>query len=416
MQKVKDITLSFLVLYILWGWIFTKTVFASNMAVYACYLLLLLFFLLKFILKCKSLRFNVSAVLWFPFYLYIIFRFLIKGEIESVSYWTISAIIVLLSSTCRMRHDLPYGILKISGVIALTGICFQLCFPSLYSSSISPLFASNANDSWTIDGYGLNGFTYQLAVTAEMLIFAELSYFFVKPPKGPKKNAMPYIIAILCAVGVFLTGKRMNSLMAVAVPMLVIFLSSRISFKKVAWLCIAGGIAAVLVKLLIDNALVLMQSGIVKRFAGTIIEMQAGKEFGSGRGELWATALKLFNNNPVFGIGPGTFRECSGYGTDVHNMYIQCLCELGLFGLFLFAVPLFYTLAKTIRLILNPAQIYNKQYLMYSLGLQLTYIIEGITENMNNNLTGFPIYAIAVSLMIDCSIHPSKNESEKVCI
>jgi len=69
--------------------------------------------------------------------------------------------------------------------------------------------------------------------------------------------------------------------------------------------------------------------------------------------EHYISALKMFNDKPIFGIGANLFRfKCNkpkyeiqtrSCNTHPHNFYIQILAELGIFG-FGFLVIFFYIL------------------------------------------------------------------------
>ena len=75
----------------------------------------------------------------------------------------------------------------------------------------------------------------------------------------------------------------------------------------------------------------------------------------NGRTGLWAYAFLLFRNNPVFGIGwvnyKNTMQLFTGYdrAINVHNIYIQLLCETGLIGFAIFIVFFVFAFATTVR-------------------------------------------------------------------
>lgn len=55
-------------------------------------------------------------------------------------------------------------------------------------------------------------------------------------------------------------------------------------------------------------------------------------DWSSGREDTWSMALKLFNENSVFGIGPNNFGEVSGFQIGVHNVFLSLLVETGILG------------------------------------------------------------------------------------
>lgn len=65
-----------------------------------------------------------------------------------------------------------------------------------------------------------------------------------------------------------------------------------------------------------------------------------------GRLEIWAAALKIFQANPLWGTGAGSFpvyynkirTEAGTYGTFAHNDIIQIMCDMGLIGLIIWCI------------------------------------------------------------------------------
>mgnify|MGYP000158085205 CR=1 FL=1 len=76
---------------------------------------------------------------------------------------------------------------------------------------------------------------------------------------------------------------------------------------------------------------------VVNRFAKSYIGSQMGEDISTGRFDLYEIAYKAFSQSPIFGIGAGLFKEVTHAYTDVHNAYLQVLCEQGIIGLILFS-------------------------------------------------------------------------------
>lgn len=53
---------------------------------------------------------------------------------------------------------------------------------------------------------------------------------------------------------------------------------------------------------------------------------------GTGRNELFEMGVKLFKENPVFGVGFGGYNYYGAYGAYPHNMIVEQLAEIGLVG------------------------------------------------------------------------------------
>lgn len=139
--------------------------------------------------------------------------------------------------------------------------------------------------------------------------------------------AMPILL-----LGVVITGSRaaFGSLLILLVFSFLHYLSGSRFERRRQWIII-GGLAIVGL-----GAILLMSSDLLlgSRFRSLL----QGKRFGR-RFSMWATALRLFIDHPIIGIGfnqwqfnPMT-RELFG---EAHNSYIQIASELGLLGILAF--------------------------------------------------------------------------------
>lgn len=103
-----------------------------------------------------------------------------------------------------------------------------------------------------------------------------------------------------------------------------------------------GGMVAVVAVLLFGfkNKLGLVKSALLTglALAGMLALNVAGgrgmNEDDGGRIGAWATGLAVFRSHPLFGVGPGNFRDYNDTGLTAHNSYVLCLAELGLLGYF----------------------------------------------------------------------------------
>lgn len=397
-----DIVYWYLLFYTFWGFIFTRTVFESTIFVYLSFVFLLGAFSVKLIKKSSNIGGVILACI--PYLLYTVFGYLVQADFQRMSYWLVALFVILVAKKDNISAKLSYRELYVFGVIAFGGILFQLFFTDMYNSTIAPLFLNDNSDKWVESGYGYNGFTYQLAATAEILIIAEIVVLFLWDSVGfSSKQWVKYAIAIALAVGVFLTGKRTNSAMAILVPVLVYFIGNRDTIKKrgYGFLIIITLVAGVY--LFRENLSSLTESVIFRRTATSMTSYELGDDFSGGREFMWLRAISLYQEHPVFGIGLGNFASVSGFDTDVHNMYLQCLCEQGMVGFILFLIFIMTCLIATIRSVRSASNQQNKAFLMFSLACQLSYMLEGLTENMNVNLDGYLVYAIAVGIMVNCS-------------
>src|SRR5207237_4069541 len=97
----------------------------------------------------------------------------------------------------------------------------------------------------------------------------------------------------------------------------------------------------------------LLPSELQTRFY-TIIDPSVGppnaQESGQGRIMGFFIGLKLWQQNPVLGVGPGAWIPASGMPIESHSLYGQMLGELGTCGTAAFALLLF-AVARRLRML-----------------------------------------------------------------
>ena len=133
---------------------------------------------------------------------------------------------------------------------------------------------------------------------------------------------------------------------------------------------------------------ILVRHGYLKRFVDTGSLLQGGltehnlNRLTSGRFYLWKNAWQLFLKSPVFGIGWSSFSEnVVTTVNNVHNCYLQFLCETGIVGFAAIVLPMFITLAGSIKwLKLWVRKIKEKEFLsgnaiVVSTGMQLFFLM-----------------------------------------
>jgi O-antigen ligase len=123
----------------------------------------------------------------------------------------------------------------------------------------------------------------------------------------------------------------------------------------------------------------------------------------------WIPALELFKENPLFGCGwqqfgylHPTYNSGDEIARNVHNIYIQLLCETGIVGFLLIIGIMVITFIMTLRKVteLRKQKIYSDEFLFlsFSFSYQLFFLLYGITGN--------PLYDIQTLFpyMLCCNI------------
>ena len=110
----------------------------------------------------------------------------------------------------------------------------------------------------------------------------------------------------------------------------------------------------------------------------------------NGRLRFWSLSLELFLQNPLFGIGWGQFQMISACTAStlhavahVHNVYLQLLCESGIFGFLFYVCWFIFSYYKTIKVFLINKELDSKAnfYLIFSLCFQTFFLLYCFSGN-----------------------------------
>lgn len=134
-----------------------------------------------------------------------------------------------------------------------------------------------------------------------------------------------------------------------------------------------------------------------------------------GRTYFWKYAFAQFKTSPWIGIGWGGFKHryfnvIGSYSSssdlvDVHNVYIQLLCEQGIIGLALFMVAAFgtffmtYKLLKELRTSKIPSSKQEQYLLTLSIGIQSFFLMYCMSGNCLYDCECFFVYIASCTLM-----------------
>lgn len=154
-----------------------------------------------------------------------------------------------------------------------------------------------------------------------------------------KKRILYFMLVTLLSLGVVLSFSRAAWLNYLVVILLML-MSSLKETKKFITLVIVS-------IFLIAFILIIMQSDYM------ILGIKLGKFFSSRIGiqsydikrfEAQKDFLKMFMQNPLFGIGPGNYEEVANY--SAHNTYARLLGERGIIGFLMFSILLLFSIIK----------------------------------------------------------------------
>ncbi len=230
-----------------------------------------------------------------------------------------------------------------------------------------------------------------------------------------------------------------------------------LSYTRAAWVSLVGAAGVwALMKLRIDYKVVvagiLMLGGFYLGFEDQIIhKLESNRQDSSGdlvehiqsitnissdasnleRLNRWNSAIRMYEERPFFGHGPGTYMfeyakyqkssdrtiisTNSGDGGNAHSEYLGPLSEQGIIGAFLILVLFITSLATGMRLY---AKLDHKPYLkgvVMSIVLGLvTYYLHGVLNNyLDTDKASVPIWGF-MSMLVAIQLYHTKNSGNEL--
>jgi len=200
-----------------------------------------------------------------------------------------------------------------------------------------------------------------------------LSFFLTDSKKYSK--LMNWYVWILTFIVIFYTGARQNLLAYIILLMFYIFTLKKYSF---IYKCLAIGTVGVVSTL----TLLSINSDVIQKvlLSSTI----SGAIEASGRSELISKGLELFNSSPLWGVGYGHYSFRGVFEVYPHNIIVELLSEIGIFGFSCIIILCCYAVFKSRQALLFLNKHNFKPYLvlfpllvraMISLNMTLNIIV-----------------------------------------
>ena len=235
---------------------------------------------------------------------------------------------------CREGHSL---FKRIAGVV-LAGACTNLVFGLWQKATGSGWI----NGHWNIS---LNAFWPDLhSFGAFMAMAMFLGYgLFAKRASQRIDRAVVGVATLGAAVGLYLSGSRSTLLLVAAA---LVAGAIWFSLRSKGWRRTLPLAVAIAVVLAIHVALYFGYRGLSYSMLGEKLDPQSLNLALSYRPEIWAAAVRMYLEFPLFGLGQGAFYRLSAVpefsgskflvdmnGEGVHNEFLRILVELGPVGI-----------------------------------------------------------------------------------
>ena len=284
-------------------------------------------------------------------------------------------------------------IFRMTRIFIIAGIIFSvfliICriFPSLYLNSILPLLkGADAGEIRRLSrlGYGAhiaNSLTYGPYIISIASLFC-LGDMLMGTKIFTRRRAIIYELLFMAAI---LCEGRRSELVGLLIAAFVVYLISTPNSARKVLKRFGAMIAIVLVAVILIT--ILMRHGYLTRFVNTFELLKSGistndlNKLTSSRYYLWENAWTLFKTNPIFGIGWGSFsNNVVSVVNNVHNCYLQFLCEIGIVGFLLVVIPMLSVFIGSLKELKNVIYGNNRNsiegvFLILSVGMQTYFFI-----------------------------------------
>lgn len=297
--------------------------------------------------------------------------------IQKIEYRIVEKWIIILGFV-----QLFFGLWSFFSFSSLTLLC-QYILPSSVLSEMKAFHSEGRNT-------GINSQTSLLAFYLVQLI----GVLFIK---YKDKINFKFIFLIIIILLILVTTNRRGALVFTFIGVFSCWIMvKKYSFAK---LIISGVIALVSLFFIIQGLGKLgFSSQIFDRFNVFAIDLSdynSVNELASSRLSLIVHAFDFYSERPILGQGFKFFFE--ERGQDVHNTYLQLLCESGIMGT---TIMLLFFLSNIIRTISMAKRYENiPKDILYSFYIQFFFLIMCFIENPFSDRYFILSYVIAISLM-----------------
>ncbi len=338
---------------------------------------------------------------------------------------------LLFASPSEKEIVLSKKVVVIAATVFGLLIVFFRLFPALYWETIYKIISEPSRELaayYIPKGYGIPiGGSYTFADYVMTLAALLMCGHAFSSTETKKKRVCALLMIAFFMLCILLVGRRGEFLAAAAMVLIVSLVYCRIKFQKRHWFILLGALA-VLAVLLACLWPLFEKIPFLYRYIRTFEKLFSGADITSGRLELWNMAWLLFLKNPVFGIGWGgfanhvseDFRALHGQDVmDVHNTYLQLLCETGIVGTVLILAPIIFCLVQTVRQAYRLKKAQRDHTLlmvmnMASLGLQVYFLLLGMLDPCFYKLIYWSFYAIALILLMTALKWEGRKVSEPI--
>jgi len=280
-------------------------------------------------------------------------------------------------------------------VLSIAATFLSVIAPNVMLNVAKMFFSGEALDTYILlfDGGSYAGLYGQTGINAYVIsIFLA---FIVTSLFSENRAKLNYALLAIGIIALFLTKKR-SFLLANIIATLVIFMqnskSDKNKMKKVSRLLF----------LVIAAFLVVRYAPATQGLIEKMMTLENAGDITNGRIVSWEDTIEMWKQSPMFGIGTNVMNK--GYGISTHNVYIQLLAEMGIFGAISYVLLLWTSFRRSEKIyqdILKDETLINGEKSIYgvSIYMQVIFIVYSFFGNPVYGINFMLPYIVFVGVM-----------------
>jgi len=299
-------------------------------------------------------------------------------------------------------------------------LIISVCITVLYTTIRHATFGFDRKvGNWIMDPF-YNDHTAYGAILALLLPISVAMVFRSKFSRTHKFYLM--IASLVMIVGIFLSHSRATWMSIAFSAGFAIVLVTKIKFR---YLIFAGIIAGSLFYVNMDNILMKLEKNRQDSSAEFVEHVQSMTNISTDASNLerinrWKAAFRMFNDNPIFGVGPGTYQFLyapyqkaqdktiistnAGDLGNAHSEYITPLTERGVLGLLFFLGIVFFVFYVGINAYNKLVDKEDKLIVASLLTGLVSYFVHGFMNNFLDTDTASVIFWGFIVIIVNYSL------------
>lgn len=395
----KELKLVFLVIYALIATYFSNPY--ARIAILICFVVLSMN---DYLSGFKDFRLKDRKLLWFLFPLSILIA---QGENQRafVEFFLLTLVAMNTKAAAVKGDSLIFGLIRGMGIVTAASVYLEKLSPGILFSTVYQLYPLPYQETLMRQVQSNNyysGIFPEVSITAGVIC---LAVFVLLVRKRKRYFEISFLVISLIFV-----GKRAHFFVACLVIFFDywFFSGKKRKLAHVLKLAALGVVAALLLWALIR---LIGESSQLNRMVNLVLSLFAeqsessANQVTSGRYSSFLQAWEWFRQSPLRGKGwyyfqRNYYNEYLGtYLVNVHNIYLQLLCEGGILGLAGFIVPALATFATAVKQALACQEDSLLRVPMeFAMCYQLFFLIYGVSGVQFDQPFYYTFYFISVML------------------